>query len=82
MTTLEQLRALAMQGIGRLNAEATIGRRMTAEELSEFRKAQVVKALRDRAAKDKKRAASSADRVAKFVASRNEVGEIPAPKHP
>ena len=82
MTTLEQLRALAMQGIGRLNAEATIGRRMTAEELAEFRKAQTVKALRDRAAKDKKRAASSADRVAKFVASRNEVGEIPAPKHP
>jgi len=57
MTTLEQLRALAMQGIGRLNAEATIGRRMTAEELAEFRKAQTVKALRDRAAKDKKRAA-------------------------
>ena len=82
MTTLEQLRALAMQGIGRLNAEATIGRRMTAEELAEFRKAQTVKALRDRAAKEKKRAASSADRVAKFVASRNEVGEIPAPKHP
>ena len=82
MTTLEQLLALAMQGIGRLNAEATIGRRMTAEELAEFRKAQTVKALRDRAAKDKKRAASSADRVAKFVASRNEVGEIPAPKHP
>ena len=82
MTTLEQLRALAMQGVGRLNAEATIGRRMTAEELAEFRKAQTVKALRDRAAKDKKRAASSADRVAKFVASRNEVGEIPAPKHP
>ena len=82
MTTLEQLRALAMQGIGRLNAEATIGRRMTAEELAEFRKAQTVKALRDRAAKDKKRAASSADRVAKFVASRNEIGDIPAPKHP
>ena len=59
MTTLEQLRALAMQGIGRLNAEATIGRRMTAEELAEFRKAQTVKALRDRAAKDKKRAANA-----------------------
>ena len=41
MTTLEQLRALAMQGIGRLNAEATIGRRMTAEELAEFRNARV-----------------------------------------
>ena len=82
MTVVDQIIDLAMQGIGRLNAEATIGRRMTAEELAEFRKAQTVKALRDRAAKDKKRAASSADRVAKFVASRNEVGEIPAPKHP
>lgn len=82
MTTLEQLRALAMQGIGRLNAEATIGRRMTAEELAEFRKAQTVKALRDRAAKDKKRAASSADRVAAWTARRNEVGEIPPPRHP
>ena len=81
MTTLEQIRALALQGIGRLNAEATIGRRMTAEELTEFRKAQTVKALRDRAAKDRKHATSSADRVAKFVASRNEVGDIPAPRH-
>lgn len=81
MTTLEQLRALAMQGIGRLNAEATIGRRMTPEELAEFRKAQTVKALLARAAKDKRRPSSSADRVAKFVAARNEVGDIPPPRH-
>ena len=29
MTELEQIRALASQGVGRLNTEATIGRRMT-----------------------------------------------------
>lgn len=82
MTALEQIRALAMQGIGRLNAEAMIGRRMTPEELAEFRKAQTVRTLKERAAKAEKRAASSADRVAKFVAARNEIGDIPPPKHP
>ena len=29
MTELEQIRALASQGVGRLNAEAMIGRHMT-----------------------------------------------------
>lgn len=34
MTEIEQICALASQGIGRLNAEATIGRKFTPDELA------------------------------------------------
>lgn len=37
MTELEQIRALASQGVGRLNAEAMIGRRKIASFKSDFR---------------------------------------------
>ena len=39
MKTLEQIRALAAQGIGRKATEATIGRAMSADELDAWRKA-------------------------------------------
>ena len=74
MTALEQIRALALQGIGRAGVEATVGHKLDATELAAFHKAATVRKLKKSAAKS---AASSADRVAKFVATRNEVGEIP-----
>ena len=42
MTDIEQIRALAGQGIGRYGVEATIGRKMTPDELMAFRKAETV----------------------------------------
>lgn len=81
MTTLEQIRALAAQGIGRKAVEATIGRAMSADELDAWRKADTVRRLKI-AAKKAKGPASGADRVAKHVSERNEVGEIPPPRHP
>ena len=81
MTTLEQIRALAAQGIGRKAVEATIGRAMSDEELDAWRKADTVRRLKI-AAKKAKGPASGADRVAKHVSERNEVGEIPPPRHP
>ena len=80
MTIIEQIRALAAQGVGRANAEATIGRKFTADELAAFRKAATVRQLKI-AAKKAQGSASSADRVAKFVASRNEIGDIPPVRH-
>ena len=79
MTTLEQLRALATQGVGRANAEATIGRKFTPEELAAFRRAATVRQLRI-AAKKQQGPMSGADRVAKFRSERNEIGEIPPHK--
>ncbi|MBO7685776.1 MAG: hypothetical protein J6V72_05300 [Kiritimatiellae bacterium] len=81
MTTLEQIRALAAQGIGRKATEATIGRAMSDDELDAWRKADTVRRLKI-AAKKAKGPASGADRVAKHVSERNEVGEIPPPRHP
>ena len=81
MTTLEQIRALAAQGIGRANAEATVGRKFTPEELAAYRRAATVRQLKI-AAKKQQGPASAADRVAKHVSERNEVGEIPPVKHP
>ena len=46
MTEIEQICALASQGIGRLNAEATIGRKFTPDELAAFRKAQTLRQLK------------------------------------
>lgn len=81
MTTLEQIRTLAAQGIGRKATEATIGRAMSDDELDAWRKADTVRRLKI-AAKKAKGPASGADRVAKHVSERNEVGEIPPVKHP
>lgn len=81
MTTLDQIRALAAQGIGRKATEATIGRVMSADELDAWRKADTVRRLKI-AAKRAQGPKSAADRVAKFVSERNEVGEIPPPRHP
>lgn len=80
MTALEQIRALALQGVSKANAEATIGRKFTPEELNAYRAAATVRQLR-RAA-DKAAPKSGADRVAAWTARRNEVGEIPPPRHP
>ena len=76
----ELARALALQGVSRANAEATIGRRFDDAELTAFRAAQTVRQLRKAAAKAAPK--SSADRVAAWTARRNEVGEIPPVKHP
>ena len=81
MTTLEQIRALALQGVSRRNAEATIGHPFGAEELQAYRAAATVRQLRI-AAKKAQGPKSGADRVADHVASRNDVGEIPPPRHP
>lgn len=81
MTILEQIRALAGQGIGRYGVEATIGRKMTDDELMAFRKAETVRKLRI-AQKKARGPMSVAERVAKHVASKNDVGEIdPRPRH-
>lgn len=82
MTDLEQIRALASQGVGRLNTEATIGRRMTPDELLAFRKAATIRVLKV-AQKKARGPMSVADRVRKYVASLNEIGEFdPRPRHP
>ena len=82
MTDIEQIRALAGQGIGRYGVEATIGRKMSADELMAFRKAETVRKLRI-AQKKARGPMSVAERVSKHVASKNEVGEIdPRPRHP
>ena len=80
MTTLEQIRALALQGVSRTNAEATIGRKFSPEELTAYRAAATVRQLRKAAAKSAPK--TNADRVAAWTARRNEVGEIPPPRHP
>ena len=80
MTTLEQIRALALQGVSRRNAEATIGHPFDADELQAYRAAATVRQLRKIA--DKNAPKSGADRVAAWTARRNDVGEIPPPRHP
>lgn len=80
MTTLEQIRALALQGVSRRNAEATVGHPFDADELQAYRAAATVRQLRKIA--DKSAPKSGADRVAAWTARRNEVGEIPPPRHP
>ena len=82
MEIVEQIRALAAQGIGRLNVEATIGRRMEPDELAAFRKAATVRQLK----LSQKRAAgpkTAAERMREHVARTNEIGAIdPRPRHP
>lgn len=81
MTTNEQIRALALQGVSRRNAEATIGHPFDDDELQAYRAAATVRQLR-KAAERAGGPKSTADRVAAWTARRNEVGEIPPPRHP
>lgn len=82
MTDIEQIRALAAQGIGRYGVEATIGRKMTADELIAYRKADTVRKLRI-AQKKARGPKSAAERVAEHVARHNDVGDFdPRPRHP
>lgn len=46
MTTLEQIRALALQGIGRAGVEATVGHKLDETELAAFHKAATVRRLK------------------------------------
>lgn len=82
MTDLEQIRALAAQGIGLFGVEATIGRKMSHDELTAFRKAATVRKLRlaQRKAQGPK---SVAERVRDHVARTNEIPDFDArPRHP
>ena len=81
MTTNEQIRALARQGVSRRNAEATIGHPFDDDELQAYRAAATVRQLR-KAAERAGGPKSTADRVAAWTARRNEVGEIPPPVDP
>ena len=81
MTVLEQIRALAAQGIGRYGVEATIGRKMDADELQAFYKAETIRKLKI-AQKKARGPKSVAERVREHVASANDVGPIdPRPRH-
>mgnify|MGYP004635007207 CR=1 FL=1 len=82
MTDLEQIRALAAQGIGRLGVEAVIGRRLEPAELTAFRKAEAVRKLRV-AQKKARGPKTTAERVAEHVARHNDVAGFDArPRHP
>ena len=82
MTDIEQIRALAAQGIGLYGVEATIGRKMTSDELIAFRKAVTVRKLRI-AQKKAQGPKSVAERVAEHVARHNEIGDFNVrPRHP
>lgn len=81
MTELEQIRALAAQGIGRLNVEATLGRRLTPEEVAAYRRAATVRLLRI-AQKKARGPKSVSERVRAHVAAANDIPSInPAPRH-
>ncbi len=82
MTELEQICELASQGIGRLNAEATIGRKFTPDELVEFHKAQTQRQLKI-AEKKARGPKSVSERVREHVAAANEIGMFNTrPRHP
>ena len=75
MTDIEQIRALAGQGIGRYGVEATLGRKMEPDELTAFYKAVTVRKLKI-AQKKAQGPKSVAERVAAHVARHNEVGDF------
>lgn len=82
MEVPKQIQALASQGISRVETEATIGRKLTDEELALFRRANAVRKLK----RQQKRAAgpkSVSERVAAHVARANELGDFNLrPRHP
>ena len=82
MTIVEQIRALALQGIGLHNVEAMIGHKLEDDELVAFRRAQGERQLK-LAAKKAKGPMSTAERVRRHVASANDIPKInPKPRHP
>ena len=83
MTTLEQIRQLALLGGSRREVEATIGRRMSEDERIAFDKAKMIAKLQEAKERAERQAdpMSGADRKAKMIASRNELGEIPRVRH-
>ena len=94
MTTLEQIKALALQGISRAGVEATIGHPLDETERAAFLKAQTARRLKRaveakakakaarESAQEKSAPKSTAERVREHVARQNEVGEIPKVRHP
>ena len=72
MTTLEQIRALALQGIGRLGAEAFLGRKLTPDELTAFHKAAAIRKLKAAQKKAKKAARAAAEKQAAEEAAAQE----------
>ena len=82
MTEIDQICDYAAHGVGRLGVEAMLGRKMTDDELTVFRKAEAERKIRiaDKKARGPK---SAAERVADFVARRNEIGNFNTrPRHP
>ena len=84
MTAIEQIRSLALLGISRAAIEATIGRPLNEAEQSEFLKSSTLHKLRKakRRIVDGSGAMSGADRKAKMIATRNELGDLPRVRHP
>lgn len=85
MTTLEQIQALAMQGITLKGVEATVGHKLDQAERTTYEKAKTIRQLREKQAeaqKEKVPPMSAADRKAKMIASRNELGDLPKVRHP
>lgn len=81
MTDIETIQDLAMQGIARPGIEATIGRKLSADERQAYEKARTARILLIKAAK-KKTPKTTAERVAAYNARKNELGAIPPPRHP
>lgn len=82
MTEIDQICDYAAHGVGRFGVEAMLGRKMTDDELTVFRKAEAERKIRiaDKKARGPK---SAAERVADYVARRNEIGEFNIkPRHP
>lgn len=85
MTTLETIQALAMQGITIKGAQATIGHKLDETERNAYEKAKAMRQLREKqvqAAKEKAVPKTTAERVREYNARKNEIGEIPPPRHP
>lgn len=80
MTELEQIRAAARQGLSLREAEGLLQRRLTDPERMEFDRWRALRKLEERRRIRERREAgpqSGADRVARHVARRADIGEIP-----
>ena len=82
MTVIDQICDYAAHGVGRLGVEAMIGRRMSDDELTLFRKAEAQRKI-DIAERRKNGPKSSAERVRDHVAKANDLGDFNTkPRHP
>ena len=83
MTGVEQIKQRALAGVGRVNAEAAVGRKFNAEELEIFRAARVRFQLLEEKRKREKAAnrISDAERQRRLRARADEV-EIPPCANP